>query len=104
MFQIKRIRLKKIKQFLKNLPIFLAERFFLTFFVLLIIFLLLLGLIFFKYNVLIKNKNMEISEKPLMFESKLYDDILQIWQNKKIKFENADAEKYRNLFLEVLPE
>lgn len=98
MFKIKKINLKKLRYFLGKLPRILAEKPFLTFLVLLLFFLILSSLIFYKYSILSDKAKPEISEKPLAFNEKTYNDILQIWQERKEKFEAADKKEYPNLF------
>ena len=90
--------MKKIKNFFGTLPRFLVEKSFLTFLFLLAIFLLLSGFVFFKYSVLADKQALKVSDKSLIFESQLYENILQIWQERKEKFETADKKEYQNLF------
>jgi len=103
MFKIKKTNLKKLRHFIGGLPRILAEKPFLTFLVILLFFLILSGSIFYKYSILADKAKPEISEKLLIFDEKTYNDILQIWQERKTKFENADTKEYQNLFLGVLP-
>lgn len=98
MIRIKRIQLKKIKHFFQTLPRILAEKPFLTFLVILLFFLILSGSIFYKYSILADKAKPEIPGKSLIFDEKTYNDILQIWQERKEKFEAADKKEYPNLF------
>ncbi len=91
--------LKKIKfEKLKNLPIILAQRAFLTFFVLFIFSLIISGMIFYQYSVLAKKKVPAGSEKLLKFEEKTYQEILKIWEEREKKFQEADLKTYSNPF------
>ncbi|MDO8435795.1 MAG: hypothetical protein Q7S82_00190 [bacterium] len=90
--------MKKIKHFFQTLPRILAEKPFLTFLVILLFFLILSGSIFYKYSILADKAKPEIPGKSLIFDEKTYNDILQIWQERKEKFEAADKKEYPNLF------
>ncbi|OIO46273.1 MAG: hypothetical protein AUJ31_02175 [Parcubacteria group bacterium CG1_02_39_15] len=96
--QIRRIKFKKIKDFLKKLPKTLGERAFLTFLALLLIALILGGLIFYKYSISIDKEEPTISEKPPQFEEKTYQTVLKTWQEKEKRFEEADSKTYPDPF------
>jgi len=96
--KIPKLKLKKIKDFLTKLPRTLGERAFLTFLGLLLIALIFGGLIFYKYSILVEKAEPEISEIPLKFKEKTYQDVLKIWQEKEKRFEEADLKEYPNPF------
>jgi len=96
--KIPKLKLKKIKDFLKKLPRTLGERAFLTFLGLLLIALIFGGLVFYKYSILVEKAEPEISEIPLKFKEKTYQDVLKIWQEKEKRFEEADLKEYPNPF------
>jgi len=89
---------KKIKEKLEKLPRILAERAFRTFFGLFILSLLFGGILFYKYNVLAKKLKPEITEKPLQFQEKNYEDVLKFWAEKEERFKEADSKQYPNPF------
>jgi len=98
MLSLRRIKIGKIKSFLGKLPRILAENGFLTFLILFFIFLIVSGIIFYRCGILAKEENPEAFEKPLLFKEKTYQSILQIWQERKERFEGADAKEYQNPF------
>ncbi len=98
MFKLKRLKFKKIKDFLKELPKALGERAFFTFLGFLIIALIIGGLIFYNFYILIEKKEPQISERPLQFKEKTYQGVLKAWQEKEKRFEAADAKEYPDPF------
>jgi hypothetical protein len=98
MLKLKKVQLKKIKSFLKKLPRILGEEVFLTFLGLLIFSLVLGALTFYKYNLLAKKIEPQITERPLKFKEKTYEDVLKIWQEREERFKEADLKEYPNPF------
>jgi len=100
--KIPKFKTEKIKQFFKKLPRTLGERSFLTFLGFLLIALILGGLIFYKYSFLVEKepptKIGEGVEKPLKFNEKNYQEVLEIWQEKEKRFEEVNLKEYPNLF------
>lgn len=93
-----KIQKKKIKKIFRELPKKLALRAFLTFLILLLLFSILGGFIFYKYVFLVKKKEVEISEKPLQFKEKTYQAILEIWQTKEENLQKIEQKEYKNPF------
>jgi len=56
------------------------------------------GFIFYKYNILAQKAEPEITEKPLQFKEKTYQDVLKIWQEKEKRFNEADLKEYPDPF------
>jgi predicted neutral ceramidase superfamily lipid hydrolase len=98
MFRLKRIQLNKIREFLKKLPRILAEQAFISFLVLLLLALILGGLIFYKYSILVQKEKLEVPEGPIQFKEKTYQEVLKIWQEREKKFEEANSKQYLNPF------
>jgi len=96
--KIPKFKIKEIKQFLKKLPRTLGKRSFLTFLGLLLIALIFSGFIFYKYSFLSEKEKLEVLEKPLKFNEKVYQDVLKIWQEKEKKFEEANFKEYPDSF------
>lgn len=88
----------KIKNFLQRLLRTLGERAFLTFLGLLLLALILGGIIFYQYNILVKKTEVQIIEEPLQFQEKTYQEILKIWQEREKKFQEADLKIYPDPF------
>lgn len=93
-----KIKLNKIKIFFKKLPKILAEKAFLTFLGLLFISLIFGILTFYQYSVLAGKEKPEISEKPLQFKEKTYQEILKTWQERDKKFEETETKEYSDPF------
>lgn len=98
MFKLKRIKLNKIKQWFNRLPRILGGNAFLVFLILFLISLILGGLVFYKYSILIEKEKSEIIETPLLFEEKTLQEVLKIWQTRQKRFEEAGLKEYPNLF------
>lgn len=96
--KIPKLKIKKIKEFFKRLPRVLGERVLLTFLGLLLLALLFGGVIFYKYNILVKRVKVQIREESLQFQTKTYQDILKIWQEREKKFQETDFRIYSDPF------
>ena len=98
MIKLPKLKTKKIKDFFKKLLRALGEKVFLTFLGLLLISLILGGIVFYKYSILIKKTKPKIIEKPLQFKEKTYQEVLKIWQEKEKRFEDTDFKIYPDPF------
>ena len=96
--RIPKLKIKKIREFLKRLPRTLGEKAFFVFLGLLLIALIFGGIIFYQYNILVKRAEVQITEEPLQFQERTYQDTLKIWQEKEKKFEEAELKQYSNPF------
>jgi hypothetical protein len=90
---------KRIAGFFKRLPWVLARNAFSTFLGLLLIALIFGVFIFWQYNILARSP-VEIGEeeKPLEFEKKTCQAVLEEWQNRNERFLEAGTEEYLNPF------
>ena len=93
-----KIKVKKIKEFLKRLPQTLGEKAFFVFLGLLLIALIFGGIIFYQYNVLVKEIEVQIIEEPFQFQEKTYQDILKTWQEREERFKASSIKQYSNPF------
>ena len=98
MFKIKKKQFKKIKNFLKYLPRIIGGHAFLTSLMLFFIAAILGGLVFYKYSILVEQRKSEFSENLLYFDEKSFEAVLKIWQDREIKFQEADSRRYSNPF------
>jgi len=90
---------------IKKLPWILAEHTFLTFLFSFFLILVLSGLIFYKYSILVEKKEPEVLEKAFQFEEETYQEILKKWQEKEQRFEEASKKKYLDPFrIAAVPE
>lgn len=95
---MKNIKIKKIKEKLKKISRTLAEKAFLTFLGLFLIALIIGGILFYQYNVLVKKSEVKVFEKPLQFQEKSYQSILKTWQEREEKFKAANFKEYPDPF------
>lgn len=95
----KTIKFKEIKIFLKKLPKKLAKKAFFTFLGLFLLSLIFSGFVFYSYSIVPKKKILESAKTGLEFKSEIYQEILQIWQNKEEQFEQTDVKQYPDLFV-----
>lgn len=95
-------KFKKIKEFSKKIIFKLAENSLLVLVVLILITFLLGGLMFYKYSFLAEKKTPQIAPKSLKFKEDLYQKILETWQLRQKKFDEADLKEYPDLFQPVI--
>jgi len=93
-----RIKFNKLKYFLKKIPRILAENSFITILALFCLSLILSGFIYYKYVVLIKSIEPQIIKKPLQFEEKTFQKILNEWLERKKRFQETNLKEYPDLF------
>ncbi len=93
-----KIKIDKIKKFFKKLPWILGKNFFLASICFIILSLILGSFLFYRYNILAKKVELQITEKPLQFDEKTYQDILKIWQEREERLNEADLREYLNPF------
>jgi len=93
-----KIKVQKIKEFLKRLFLVLGEKAFLTFLGLLLMALIFGAIIYYQYSALTKRAEVQIIGEPLQFQEKAYQNVLKIWQEREKKFEEADLKKYFDPF------
>lgn len=93
-----KINTKKINKFLNRIPRILAQKAFLVFSILLLISLAFGAMIFYQYNILAKQTEVRIVQKPLQFQEKTLQEILDIWQKREKIFQDADLKNYSNPF------
>jgi hypothetical protein len=96
---ISKRKIKKFSKFFKKLPETLARNAFSTFLGLLLIALIFGAFIFYQYSILTETA-IEIGEeeKPLKFEKKTYQTILEEWQTRNERFLEAETKEYPNPF------
>ena len=96
--KLPRIKLKNIKDFLTKLPKTLGDHAFLTFLGFLFLAFIIGGIIFQKYSISAEKEMPGVGEKPLQFKENTYQKVLEIWQKKEKKFEEADFKQYPDPF------
>jgi len=96
--KIPKLKIEKIKDFFKKLPLALAEKAFLSFLGLFLLGSIFGGFIFYKYSVLANKAEPQTVETQLQFREKTYQEILKIWQEKEERTETAESKEYKNPF------
>lgn len=92
------IGFQKIKDSIKNIFWFIGENFFLSLFIFVFLVLIISSFIFYQYSFLVEKKEPQIVEIPLYFKEAIYQKILEEWQIRQKKFEEAEFKEYRDLF------
>jgi len=83
---------------IKKLLWILAEHAFFSFLVFCLFILILGGLIFYKYSILVERKDPEILEKTFQFEEKVYQEILEEWVGREEEFKKASEKEHSDPF------
>ena len=91
-------KIKNLRKKVKNFPKILAQRAFLTFFLFLFFFLILGGLIYYKYLILEMKKEPELSQRVFEFNQKNYQKVLEILDEKEKKFNSIGLGQFRDPF------
>ena len=79
------------------MPRIIGEHAFLTSLMLFFIAVILGGLVFYKYNILVEQRKSQFSENLLYFDEKSLETVLKIWQERQKNFEQADSKQYQIL-------
>lgn len=92
------IKIKKIKNFLVNLILFIIKHDFLV-----CLFLFLLSLLFgvfliYKYSILAQKVEVGEVGQSFLIKEQSYQEILKIWQEQEEIFKQADSKEYSNPF------
>lgn len=93
-----KIKINKIKSAFKKFPRQLAENDFLFSLVLIFIALILGGIIFYQYVILVQKKEPEIIKKPLPFNENALQEVLKTLKKHQEKFEETEIENSFNPF------
>jgi len=88
----------KIKEFLLKICTLAAERLFLSSLVLMFISLLFGLAIFYKYNILPQKLEPELETEVIKFQEDIYQKILETWESRGEKFEEARTKEYTDPF------
>jgi hypothetical protein len=92
------IKIKDFANFLKKIFWKIGENPLPAFFILLVLALIFGGLIFYQYSFLAEKKEPQITERKIQFKEELYQKILEGWEIRQRKFEEAEFKEYRDLF------
>jgi len=76
----------------------MGENAFLGFLVLLVIALCISSLVFYRYVFLLESAQLEFRPSQNTFQTKPFEDIVRVWQERGQAFEQASPENYRDAF------
>jgi hypothetical protein len=100
--KIKKIRLDKLKKFLKVFLRALGEHAFLTSLVLIFLALIFGGIVFYIYSFSASKKTPPPSEKPVTINESSFNEVLKIWEVRQKRFDEAGTKEYPNPFKETV--
>ncbi|MCX6764663.1 MAG: hypothetical protein NTU58_03075 [Candidatus Nealsonbacteria bacterium] len=92
---------KKLIKALGALPKKLAKHSFLTFFIFFLLDVVLGGIVFYKYVILIEKTKVENLKTPLKFDHANYQEVLNQWDKRQKNLEKIDSKQYINPFQET---
>lgn len=95
---MKKINFKKWKNIFKELPVKIAEKAFKSFLILFLLALIIGGIMFYKYSFTTERKEPQANFQQINFKEKSFKDILEIWEQRKKDFEQADTQNFQDLF------
>lgn len=98
-----KVKINKTRKFLGKLPLIITTHAFWACLILFILSLILGANLFYKYNILAQRAEPESLEQTVLFKEKTYQKVLEIWQEREKRFQQADFKEYPDLFLEVAP-
>jgi len=93
-----KLKLHKIKNFLKKLPIIIGENAFLISLLFILLSLILGGLVLYNYIRLTQKVEIQIIKEPVKFQFQTYEEVLKIWQEREEKSKEVDLKQYPDLF------
>ena len=96
-------RINKTKKFLGKVPLIITTH---AFWACLILFILSLAIganLFYKYSILAQRAEPEGLEQTVLFKERTYQKVLEIWQEREKRFQEADFKEYSDPFLEAVP-
>ena len=89
-------KIKEIRDFLPKIPRILVQHFLITLFFLLILDLILMGVLFYKYY--LQKEDLEFQSQVFGLNEKLLSDVLEEWQEREEIFKSVDSKQYLDLF------
>lgn len=92
----KESKIKKVKDFLLNIPKILVQHLFMTLFFLLILDLILTGVLFYKYY--LQKEDLEFQSQVFGLNERLLNNVLEEWQEREEIFKSVDSKQYLDLF------
>jgi len=92
------LNLAKFKIKIGNIPNVLAERCFLSFWIMLFIALTLGGVIFYQYIFVLGKIETRLSKESLNLKKENYEKVLESWQSREKRFQELDSKDYLNPF------
>ena len=95
---IKKNKVKKLKKKTEKFLKTLTEHVFGSFMVLVFIFLILGGIIFYRYSFLIEKMEPVSSQAFVQYEENVFREVSNQWLEREEKFKQAETKQYPDLF------
>ncbi len=99
MMKIQRSQFHRVFRFLLKIPRWTGENPFLGFLVLLIFSLFISGAVFYQYVFLLENAEAENEIVQTRFDERALQQVIQIWQEREQKFDQAGTLQPRDIFV-----
>ena len=96
--KIEKKQFKKTGNLFKKLLRVIGERAFLTSLVFFSIAIILGVFVFYKYSIMVEQKEPELSQELLYFDEKNLQEVIKVWQDRQVKFQAAGSRQYINPF------
>ncbi len=98
MLKLKKLKLNKINKFFKKWLRVLGENPFLASLALILLSLIIGSSVFYRYSVLVEERELGTMFKPLILEEEAIKEILKIWETRQKNFEEADLKTFPDPF------
>ena len=98
---MKKIKIVKLKNFFQKLPEVLAEHAFLTFLALTVLALVVTAFSFYQYRAMSQEPKYQIGKKVVKLNQENYQEVLEKWQKRQEKFEQASQKQFLDPFQEI---
>ena len=93
-----KLKIDKIKVFLRKLPRLLGEHFLITFLLFVVMSIIFGSFMLYKYAFLAEKPITKNIEAPVKFNDSLYRKVLEEWKERQEEFKKVDSKTYNNPF------
>ena len=94
----KRFHLDKILRFLLRSPRWAGESPFIGFLLLLCLALFLSAFVFYRYVFVVRKVDVSSEVRQVRLDQQKLEQVIKAWQERKVKFEQAESGRARNIF------
>jgi len=100
---LKHIDFQRIKKILLQIPRWVGENVFFGFIILLFFALIISAFVFYKYVFSARDADINTQIIQTKFQEQTFQKVLDIWEMRRVEFQNAGNETARNIFAPPLP-